>query len=164
MKNRRQARTRVMQALYAWELSGSDTEEVIRTVLSSSDDGGAPDAAVLAFAKSLFIRSLDHRDVADEIIDRHTLNWDIERIALVDKIILRMAIAELMGFPDIPPKVTLNEAIEIAKLFSTGRSGKFVNGILDAVLRELKQSDKLKKTGRGLIDIQASANTINKDK
>jgi N utilization substance protein B len=79
-------------------------------------------------------------------------NWEMERIALIDRILLRIAIAELLYFPDIPPKVSINEAIEIAKEYSTAKSGKFINGVLDAILTDLKQSGKLNKSGRGLIE------------
>lgn len=73
------------------------------------------------------------------------------RIALIDKILLRMAICELLYFTDIPPKVSINEAIEIAKIYSTAGSGKFINGILDTILSEEKLGS-LNKTGRGLVD------------
>jgi N utilization substance protein B len=71
---------------------------------------------------------------------------------LIDKVLLRIGICELIYFPDIPPKVSINETIEIAKEYSTARSGKFINGILDAILSELKETGKLNKTGRGLVD------------
>ena len=80
------------------------------------------------------------------------------RIALIDKILLRMAICEILYFPDIPPKVSINEAIEIAKEFSTAGSGKFINGILDAILSEEKTAGRLNKTGRGLVDSTISKN------
>ena len=71
---------------------------------------------------------------------------------MIDRILLRIGIVELIYFPDIPPKVTINEVIEIAKDYSTSNSNKFINGILDAVLSDLKKSGKLNKTGRGLIE------------
>ena len=76
----------------------------------------------------------------------------MKRIALMDKLLLRIGITELLYFPDIPPKVSINEVIEIAKNYSTSNSGKFINGILDAILTELKNTGKLNKTGRGLIE------------
>jgi len=76
----------------------------------------------------------------------------MNRIALIDKLLLRMGICELLYFPDIPPKVSINESIEIAKDFSTAGSGKFINGILDAILSDEKKSGKLNKTGRGLVE------------
>jgi N utilization substance protein B len=75
-------------------------------------------------------------------------------MAFVDKIVLRMGVAELLYFPDIPPKVSINEAIDISKEYCTKNSGKFVNGILDSVLDELKRDNKLVKTGRGLLNLK----------
>jgi N utilization substance protein B len=75
----------------------------------------------------------------------------MDRIALIDKLLLQIGITELMYFPEIPPKVSINEVIEIAKDYSTSNSGKFINGILDAILSELKESGNLNKSGRGLI-------------
>lgn len=139
-----------MQALYAWELSGSDADHVIRTVLNQDLDPSA-----LTFATALFLKTIDHRDQANEIIRRHTLNWELTRIALIDRLLMRIAIVELLYFPDIPPKVTINECIEVAKEYSTAQSGKFINGILDAILNELNASEGLNKTGRGLVDVAA---------
>jgi N utilization substance protein B len=76
----------------------------------------------------------------------------MNRIALIDKILLRIGICELLHFPDIPPKVSINESIEIAKDYSTAGSAKFINGILDAILAEEKKEGKLNKTGRGLVE------------
>lgn len=151
MSSRRQVRERVMQALYAFELGGGDADHVMKTVLSREE---AEDAASGRFAQALFLRTLDHEAEIDEIIGRHLENWDFERVALVDRIVLRMAICEFLAFDDIPPKVSINEAIEVAKRFSTVKSGKFINGILDAVLLELQQNGRLQKSGRGLIGMQ----------
>jgi N utilization substance protein B len=83
---------------------------------------------------------VDYENEIDEHIMFHSEKWDFNRIAIIDKLILRMAITELLYFPDIPAKVTINEAIEIAKRYSTDNSGRFVNGILDAVYNNLKAS------------------------
>ena len=136
-----------MQALYAYELGGGDAKHVVETVLKDRLE----DSANLQFATSLFLRVLERAEEADEIISRHTKNWDLTRIALIDRLLLRMAICEMMTFEDIPPKVSINESIEVAKKYSTSKSGKFINGILDAVLIELQQEGRLKKSGRGLI-------------
>jgi N utilization substance protein B len=88
----------------------------------------------------------------DKRIIQRVANWEMNRIALIDKILLRMGICELLHFPDIPPKVSMNESIEIAKDYSTAGSAKFINGILDAVLAEEKKDGKLNKTGRGLVE------------
>jgi N utilization substance protein B len=87
-----------------------------------------------------------------ELIAQNTRNWEVERLPLTDRMILEMAIAELMVFPNIPVKVTINEYIELAKNYSTPNSRQFINGILDVIAKELKEKGSMKKSGRGLID------------
>ncbi|HOX81453.1 MAG TPA: transcription antitermination factor NusB [Chryseolinea sp.] len=87
-----------------------------------------------------------------ELIANNTRNWEVDRLPLTDRIILEMAIAELLEFPNIPVKVSINEYIELAKNYSTPKSRQFVNGILDVIAKELKDSGSMKKSGRGLID------------
>ena len=154
MSKRRQVRERVLQALYAHALSGDDAEHVLATLITPTFKD---EPTYLRFAEKLFLRSLDARAEADALIGRHTENWELDRLALTDRLVLRMAIAEMLFFEDIPPKVTLNEALEVAKAFSTDKSGAFVNGVLDAVLRELRESGRLKKTGRGLVGTSVGA-------
>ena len=86
-----------------------------------------------------------------DLIDRNTTNWEVERIALMDILVMQLAITEIIEFPEIPVKVTLNEYIEIAKYYCTSKSSTFVNGILDKIVRELRKNKTLNKTGRGLI-------------
>ena len=140
-----------MQALYAYELGGGEAKEIINSVLLAEID----DEATRHFAEMLFLRTLDYRDSADDLIRAHTENWEVSRIALLDRLILRMAIVEIVSFEDIPPKVSINEAIEVAKKFSTSKSGKFVNGILDSIVITLAKDGKLKKTGRGLVGMDS---------
>jgi N utilization substance protein B len=97
----------------------------------------ADEAAVRLFADPLVRGALEHRDASDELIRKHTKNWELHRIAAVDRNILRLAIFEMLHRQDIPPVVSINEAVDIAKKFSTQESGKFVNGILDKVKSEL---------------------------
>lgn len=152
MSSRREARERVLQALYAFELGGGDAAHVIKWQIKAHLKD---DPTILKFAESLFLRTVGRTEVVDEIIERHTQNWDIARIALIDRILLRMALCEFIAFEDIPPKVTINEFIEIAKLYSTEKSGQFVNGILDAAVLELEQAGELNKSGRGLVGLQS---------
>lgn len=91
------------------------------------------------FAKMLFRKTLMNVDVNKALIDQHTKNWEIDRVAFMDIVIMLVAIAEIKSFPTIPVKVTLNEYIEIAKSYSTIKSGHFINGILDAVASQLKK-------------------------
>jgi N utilization substance protein B len=87
-----------------------------------------------------------------ELIAQNTRNWEVDRLPLTDRMILEMAIAELLEFPNIPVKVTINEYIELAKNYSTPKSRQFINGILDVIAKELKDHGAIKKSGRGLID------------
>ena len=137
-----------MQALYAFELGGGEAEHIMGTLIRRPL---ADDAPSLKFAEQLFLRTLDMTAECDSIIEEHTRNWDLSRIALIDRLVLRMGLCEMLTFEDIPPKVSINEAIEVAKKYSTGKSGQFVNGILDAALDALTASGRLKKTGRGLV-------------
>ena len=146
---RRQVRERVLQALYAFEASEDSVEHVLRTVIRPTFEG---DRTYLRFAERLFLKSADARTEADVLIDKHVQNWDLNRLARTDRYVLWIAIAELLYFDDIPPKVTLNEAVEVARAFGTDNSPSFVNGVLDAVLRELRDSDRMNKTGRGLVE------------
>ena len=97
----------------------------------------AEEAAVRLFAEPLIRGALDHREEADALIKKHAQNWDLHRMAAVDRNVLRLAIYEMLYRDDIPPVVSINEAVDIAKKFSTQDSGKFVNGILDKVKGEL---------------------------
>ena len=161
MSSRREARERAMQAVYAFTVGGHDADYVVESVIDvqlGSDDESK------RFATRLFLKTLDLTDEADTLVDRHTKNWELSRIALVDRILLRMAICEMLHFEDIPPKVTINEAIEVAKRFSTGKSGQFINGILDAILIDLQKEGKLKKTGRGLVGMDSITDRTEKKK
>ncbi len=103
------------------------------------------------FAIRLFHQSILHREKYLGYIRNNTRNWDLERIAFMDILIMQMAIAEMLGFPSIPTKVTLNEYLEIAKYYSTQKSNVFINGVLDKIVSELKEKNLLVKKGRGLI-------------
>lgn len=144
---RRIARERVLQVLYAYTMNKDSLESLIEGTLTD-----IPDNSDKEFARDLINRVIIHADELDNEIKKRVDNWEMNRIALIDKLLLRMGMCELLYFPDIPPKVSINESIEIAKIYSTGGSGKFINGILDAVLSELKESGKLNKKGRGLVD------------
>jgi N utilization substance protein B len=149
MSKRRQVRERVLQALYAQEVSGDDAEFVLEHIVRPPF---VEDAVALRFAERLFLRGLDSRAEADTLLTDHVRNWELGRLALTDRLVVRLAVAEFLHFPDIPPKVTINEALELAKAFSTEKSGAFVNGVLDAILADLRDKGRLNKTGRGLID------------
>jgi transcription antitermination protein NusB len=104
----------------------------------------------LEFMSLLFKKSIIYKPQFDELIDKHTKNWDIERIANMDMLLMQMALAEIMYIPNVPIKASLNEYIDISKEYSTPNSKVFVNGVLDKIIAELKQQNKITKTGRGL--------------
>ena len=148
MSNRRRARELALHALYAIELSKNPIEQVKEDTIFSENDS----KTTKAFAEQLFYRAVNHVEELDIMIRLKATNWDFTRIAIIDKLILRMAICEFLYFDDIPPKVSIDEAIEISKKYSTAKSGQFINGILDSVLKELRHDDRIHKKGRGLID------------
>ena len=146
---RRDIRIKVMQILYAHEISGEPIEQL---VASLSEDVAA-DEANSKFVEQLVYKVLAHKSELDKLITDRMEHWEFDRIAVIDKVLLRLGITELLYFEDIPPKVSINEAIEIAKKYSTEKSGNFINGILDNFLRELVEKNQLQKTGRGLIGL-----------
>ncbi|OJX58288.1 MAG: transcription antitermination factor NusB [Candidatus Kapaibacterium thiocyanatum] len=101
---------------------------------------------------NLIIATRDMRETSQALIDRHAKNWDLERIALLDRVLMHMAIAELVSCADIPVKVTINEVIELGKQYSTDKSGTFINGILDAIIADLQAEGRIRKSGRGLVE------------
>ena len=104
------------------------------------------------FIVNLFQQSIRHDEEYQEMIGKKTQNWEPERIAMMDTLLMKMAIAEFINFNSIPVKVTINEYLEISKEFSTPKSNSFINGILDKILYELKADNVIKKVGRGLIE------------
>lgn len=105
----------------------------------------------MVFAQDLLVKTLLNDAMLEKEIEGKTPNWDKDRIADVDSILLKMAICELLNFPTIPEKVTINEFLEIAKEYSTPKSSTFINGVLDKLVKEYRIEGKLKKTGRGLL-------------
>lgn len=149
MQNRRAAREAALKSLYAVDVGKNSTKDAIEIIIKPSLKS---DRDSVRFAEKLFLVTVDHASEYDEIIDEHIKNWEVHRLAIIDKLILRMAISELLLFEEIPTKVSINEAIELAKKYSTRKSGNFVNGILDAALTHLKKENKINKKGRGLIE------------
>lgn len=105
----------------------------------------------MVFAKDLLVKTLLNNDSWEKEIQAKTPNWDKDRIAEIDHILLKMGICELLNFPSIPEKVTINEYLEIAKEYSTPKSSIFINGILDKLVKEYKTTGKMQKIGRGLL-------------
>ncbi len=103
------------------------------------------------FAKNLLRKAILNHDELREMIKSHSQNWDLDRIAFMDILIMQLAVTEFLYFPSIPTKVSLNEYIELSKFYSTEKSRNFINGILDKILKDLKNTGQIQKTGRGLI-------------
>lgn len=127
---KRKAREIVVKMLYEQEMGGLDAAEVRARMAKKCQ---RPE--VRQFAFRLFNVTLEHISELDDIIIEVAENWDLNRMAVIDKNVLRLGVAEIMYLEDVPEKATINEAIEIAKKFSTENSGRFVNGILDKVAR-----------------------------
>lgn len=105
----------------------------------------------IIFGKELLQKSLKNSALITDLIEKFAKNWELERIAFIDKALITIAATEMLDFPDIPPKVSINEAIDIAKAYSTEKSKVFINGVLDSIFYEFKKEGKLKKSGRGLM-------------
>jgi len=125
-----------------------DTDSLVALFPKDEDDDPKEDKK---FIVELFQKTIAQSDNLEVLIRDKTQNWELERIALTDIILIKMAMVELMQFPFIPIKVTMNEYIELSKLFSTPKSKLFINGILDKLVEDLTKDKKIKKKGRGLL-------------
>ena len=134
MGRRRKAREIVLQALYEAEFSDSPWEEILADQTARRSARGE----TVEYARLLFAKTLDNKEHIDAIIRSALENWEMERVALVDKNILRFALCEILFFADVPSKVIVNEAIEIAHKYSSEEAGRFVNGILDRFLKQYR--------------------------
>ena len=130
MKRRSKARELALQTLYQVDITKDDDRKQVDKILAEQDAEKEP----REFARELVYGTLDHQDEIDEMISEVTQNWAISRMAVIDRNVLRIAAHELLHREDIPPKVSINEAIEIGKRFSTSNSGAFINGILDKIM------------------------------
>jgi len=136
MGQRSRARELALKCLYAYESTGESIDSICKSLIG--DAGLKPDSA--KFAETLLRQTVDSLKQLDHHITEHAINWEIERLAVVDKNILRLGICELLFFPDIPAKVAINEAVELAKKYSAEESSGFVNGVLDALNKKLQQA------------------------
>jgi len=166
MGKRREARERAIQFLYQFEVNPAENlDEALNSFWDSHrlaaaeakhdkatwgeeiplPPAGADEAAVRLFAEPLIRGVIEHRDELDTQITKYAEHWDLHRIAAVDRNILRLGIYEMLHRDDIPPVVSINEAVDIAKRFSTDQSGRFVNGILDKVKGDLLRPARVVK-------------------
>jgi transcription antitermination protein NusB len=151
---RRLLREKAMQVLYAFELTKDPIEQIKQLQLKDIEKKEDQ-----KFINLIVDNTISNNISYEETIKNTVDNWDMERIALIDAIIIKMCITEFLYIEDIPTKVSINEAIDIAKEFSTKNSGKFVNGVLDAIRIRLKEENKIAKKGKGLIGEKKSALT-----
>lgn len=132
MGSRTKARECALQALYQLDLSGGDAREALRGVLSHFEEAPS-DGETARFAEELVRGVQSERPQIDELIQQSSTNWKLDRMARVDRNILRLAVFELLRRPDVPVRVTLNEAVELGKKFGSEESSAFVNGVLDRI-------------------------------
>jgi N utilization substance protein B len=140
-----------------------ENKDIIKSLVNKTLKSISEDGAVLAplsyqweddkkFFEDVFDATIKHEAWSEQLIAESAKNWEVDRIAQVDRILLRMALSEMINFPSIPVKVTINEYIELSKKYSTPKSKKFINGILDVLANDLMAKGAIKKSGRGLID------------
>ena len=139
----------VLQALIAKTFKNFSSEDPRKNKLAEITQNWNDDSD---YVIALLGKTIRNTNEYQKLISEKTKNWESDRIALMDTLLMRMAICELVNFPSIPVKVTINEYIEISKVFSTLKSNTFINGILDKILNELNQQGRIQKAGRGLRD------------
>jgi transcription antitermination factor NusB len=143
-EGRRKAREAALQMLYLAEVGGVPAGAAAASHPHVGDAEAIPlDDRARAYADTLMRGAWDSRDALDGYIADAARNWRIERLAMVDRQLLRLAIHELIAFPGTPPRVVIDEAIELARMYSGDEATKFVNGVLDAVYRKLKEEGKI---------------------
>jgi transcription antitermination protein NusB len=172
---RRLAREKVLQIFIAWSVCRTDIDELFSHIFYrefnfddvheiEKDKFLRPEEILelesdtridwksesVQFGKNLLLNSIANSDKLESLIEEYANNWKLERIAQIDKALLIIAATEILDFEDIPPKVSINEALEIAKMYSTDKSKTFINGVLDSLLERFKKENMLHKSGRGL--------------
>ena len=134
MGKRRKAREAVLESLYSFEVRHDDSD--LEQIFGFSKESHELDDLSGDFGLSLFKKVIENLNELDKSIAAHTENWDFKRLAIIDKNIIRLGLAEFKYFPDIPKKVSIDESIELAKLYGSADSSRFVNGVLDALSKE----------------------------
>ena len=137
MGTRRKSRELALQMLFQADMGRQAAEEVQRTFWA---ERAAVEAATRSFADELFLAALARAPEIDSLIERHAEHWRMERMAVVDRNLLRAGVAEFLGFPQTPKPVIINESLEIARKFSSPESVHFINGVLDSIARELEDA------------------------
>lgn len=141
MANRHLLRTVAMQCLYEWDFSGRKKKK-IKDIITHNIREFAPGVENADFVERLVKGALENQEKIDKLIEEFAPEWPLEQITLVDRNILRIGIYELKFDPEIPPKVAINEAIELGKAFGGPSSGKFINGVLGSIYRQMPEKEK----------------------
>src|SRR5689334_20031545 len=134
MGTRRKSRELCLQMLFQWDMGKQSPEHVRKTFWGERAE---VDAETRGFADDLFKVAIDHQAQIDELIQKHAQHWRMERMATVDRNVLRTGVAEFLGYSETPKPVVINEALEIARKFSAPESVQFINGVLDSIGKEL---------------------------
>ena len=134
MGPRRKAREYALQMLFQWDITRDDVDQIAENFFQNYDEP----AGVVNFARLLLTRTVDHVEEIDTVIQRHAEHWRVDRMAVVDRNLLRLATQEFIYDTETPKNVVINEALEIARRFSSQESPQFINGILDSIKKELE--------------------------
>ena len=132
---RRGARECVLEALFAYQYNKDNTSLTINRVINNDSSRKEN----IEFIKRLFNFVVDNKDSTDRIIQSHLKNWEFDRIAQIDRLLIKMGICEILYIKEIPPKVSITEMVEIAKIYSTEESAGFINGVLDSIYKKYKK-------------------------
>lgn len=159
MANRHLSRTIAMQTLFAWDFNGRETVD-IDTVIKENFQQFAPNFDDHGFVESLVQGVLDNLEAINAYIIKYATEWPLDQITIVDRNILRLGIYELVFDKNIPAKVAINEAIEMAKTFGGDSSGKFINGVLGAIMKEMPAKEVDQNAGQQTIEVKESHERI----
>ena len=142
MKTKREARVLALQVLFAYDLRyNEDFKTIFDTIISNN----TYNPEVLGYAKRLLNETLEQCKDIDLLLQRHAQNWDLKRMAAIDRNILRLAITEIRSSLKVPFKVVIDEAVELSKIYGSEESSKFVNGVIDAIYSDIKEKQNIKK-------------------
>ena len=137
---RRMAREAVLQALYASAMTGEDSDKILKDILNRR----SYESNLIKYITDLFESAIDNKEWCEDQIKSRLNNWEFDRVALLDRLLLIVAISEIYFIEDVPPKVSISEAIEIAKIYCNEDSSSFVNGVLDNVYKAMPDGAKEK--------------------
>ena len=137
---RRMAREAVLQALYASAITGEDSDKILKDILNRR----SYESSLIKYITDLFESAIDNKEWCEDQIKSRLNNWEFDRVALLDRLLLIVAISEIYFVEDVPPKVSISEAIEIAKIYCNEDSSSFVNGVLDNVYKAMPDRAKEK--------------------